>query len=383
MPTVYAVASAKGGVAKTTTAAGLATAFAAAGESVVVVDGDLGSPTVADTLGVEPGATTLHDVLAGRAAPAAAVVDGPGGLQVVPGDPSLEAFAAVDPSGLEAVLTAFEDASSVVVDTSAGLTHATATVLALADETLLVTTPDPRSVTAAEKTRALTTRLGGHVIGAVLVRAGDETQGGDETAESQSLEELKTSVLERVPEDPTVGAAVAAGESLVTFNPEAPASRAYRRLAATLAGREGATDSGAESVTTELTDSQTIEEQPPAEPTDLTASTTDARETGVNETAADETESKVTESTTTESLDEGERTETVGVETRKPESADGDSGGESPENVSDPGSDDEPEPMSTALTGSTDTSVPPEDESVGQENETSERGGLLSRLFGR
>ena len=323
MPTVYAVASAKGGVGKTTTAAGLATALAAAGESVVVVDGDVGSPALADTLGVSPGAVTLHDVLAGRAEPAAAVVDGPTGLRVVPGDPSLEAFAAADPAGLEAVVTAFEDASSVVVDTSAGLTHATARVLALADETLLVTTSDPRSVTATETTRVLTTRLGGHVAGTVLVRAGNEDEdgetaesGGDsETAESRSLEGLETPVLARVPEDSTVDAAVTAGESLVAFDPSAPASVAYRRLAATLTGREAVTESV---------------------------------HSGASEGSVDDDSSEVP---------------TDGPDARP--------------------NDDSSEPMSTALTGSTDASASADDESGGQAHGENGRGGLLSRLFGR
>jgi septum site-determining protein MinD len=332
MPTVYAVASAKGGVGKTTTAAGLATALAAAGESVVVVDGDVGSPALADTLGVSPGAVTLHDVLAGRAEPAAAVVDGPTGLRVVPGDPSLEAFAAADPAGLEAVVTAFEDASSVVVDTSAGLTHATARVLALADETLLVTTSDPRAVTATEKTRALTTRLGGHVAGTVLVRAGNEDEdgetaesggdsetaesGGDsETAESRSLEGLETPVLARVPEDSTVDAAVTAGESLVAFDPSAPASVAYRRLAATLTGREAVTESV---------------------------------HSGASEGSVDDDSSEVP---------------TDGPDARP--------------------NDDSSEPMSTALTGSTDASASADDESGGQAHGENGRGGLLSQLFGR
>ena len=323
MPTVYAVASAKGGVGKTTTAAGLATALAAAGESVVAVDGDVGSPALAATLGVEPGATTLHDVLAGRAAPTTAVVDGPAGLRVVPGDPSLEAFAAADPAGLEAVVTAFEDASSVVVDTSAGLTHATARVLALADETLLVTTSDPRSVTATETTRVLTTRLGGHVAGTVLVRAGNEDEdgetaesGGDsETAESRSLEGLETPVLARVPEDSTVDAAVTAGESLVAFDPSAPASVAYRRLAATLTGREAVTESV---------------------------------HSGASEGSVDDDSSEVP---------------TDGPDARP--------------------NDDSSEPMSTALTGSTDASASADDESGGQAHGENGRGGLLSRLFGR
>ena len=419
MPTVYAVASAKGGVGKTTTAAGLATALAAAGESVVAVDGDVGSPALAATLGVEPGATTLHDVLAGRAAPTTAVVDGPAGLRVVPGDPSLEAFAAADPTGLESVLTAFEDASSVVVDTSAGLTHATATVLALADETLLVTTPDPRSVTATETTRVLTTRLGGHVTGVVLVRASNEMKRVDDAAEAEQVDDaaeaeqvddaaetervdgLETPVLERIPEDPAVGAAVAAGESLLTFDPSATANRAYQRLAATLTGREvGTTDARGDAVAAESPGSQPMSARPSADPTPSTAETEPVGAvTGANPTASatDGAASVDTTDPAAASADSDGRERSVDDRSSDPRDGGSD---EVPFDASDtptddaggaptdgnPGAgpdDDGSGPMSTALTGSTDARAPPDDESGGQGDDDSGRGGLLSRLFGR
>ena len=419
MPTVYAVASAKGGVGKTTTAAGLATALAAAGESVVAVDGDVGSPALAATLGVEPGATTLHDVLAGRAAPTTAVVDGPAGLRVVPGDPSLEAFAAADPAGLEAVVTAFEDASSVVVDTSAGLTHATARVLALADETLLVTTSDPRSVTATETTRVLTTRLGGHVTGVVLVRAGNEMKRVDDAAEAEQVDDaaeaeqvddaaetervdgLETPVLERIPEDPAVGAAVAAGESLLTFDPSATANRAYQRLAATLTEREvGTTDARGDAVAAESPGSQPMSARPSADPTPSTAETEPVGAvTGANPTASatDGAASVDTTDPAAASADSDGRERSVDDRSSDPRDGGSD---EVPFDASDtptddaggaptdgnPGAgpdDDGSGPMSTALTGSTDARAPPDDESGGQGDDDSGRGGLLSRLFGR
>jgi hypothetical protein len=44
---------------------------------------------------------------------------------------------------------------------------------------------------------------------------------------------------------------------------------------------------------------------------------------------------------------------------------------------------DSSEPMSTALTGSTDVSAAADDESGGRAHGENGRGGLLSRLFGR
>ncbi|TKX78428.1 cobyrinic acid ac-diamide synthase, partial [Halorubrum sp. SD626R] len=94
MATVYAVASAKGGVGKTTTTAAIATILADAGADVVAVDADIGMANLAGAVGVEPGETTLHDVLSGRADPLDAVREGPAGLRVVPGAAAPDAYAA-------------------------------------------------------------------------------------------------------------------------------------------------------------------------------------------------------------------------------------------------------------------------------------------------
>ncbi|MFC6795770.1 AAA family ATPase [Halobaculum halobium] len=81
----YTPSRASKGVGKTTTAANLAATLAAAGYDTVAVDADLGSASLGPSLGVEPGETTLHDVLAGEADPVDATREGPHGLAVLPG----------------------------------------------------------------------------------------------------------------------------------------------------------------------------------------------------------------------------------------------------------------------------------------------------------
>ncbi|MFC5279858.1 P-loop NTPase [Halorubrum rubrum] len=246
MATVYAVASAKGGVGKTTTTAAIATILAEAGADVVAIDADVGMANLADALGMVPGETTVHDVLAGRADPTEAVHDGPAGLRVVPGDPDLDAYAAADPTELGGVIEAFADADWVFLDSGAGLSHDSTLPIGLADETLLVSTPDRSALGDTEKTRQLAERIGGRVAGAAITRVGgDEDEStrrsdpdgaadaGDPTVDIVE-EILATEVLARVPEDPTVARASSAGEPLTTFDPDAPASRAYRELARTL-----------------------------------------------------------------------------------------------------------------------------------------------------
>jgi len=229
MATVYAVASAKGGVGKTTTTAALATILAESGADVVAIDADLGMANLASAVGVAPGETTVHDVLAGEAEPAAAVREGPSGLRVVPGAADLDAYAAADPSRLRRVIEAFDDAEFVFVDAGAGLSHDSTLPLAIADETLLVSTPERSALGDTEKTRQLTERLGGTVAGAAITRVADDT---DEVVTAL----LDARVLGRIPDDEAVARAAAANRPLPAVAPDAPATRAYRDLARALTG---------------------------------------------------------------------------------------------------------------------------------------------------
>ena len=233
MATVYAIASAKGGVGKTTTTAAVATLLAESGADVVAIDADIGMANLADALGVGPGETTIHDVLAGDADPEAAVHEGPAGLRVVPGETEIDAYAAADPSRLRAVVEAFADADYVFLDAGAGLSHDSTLPLGLADETLLVSTPERSALGDTEKTRQLVGRLGGSVAGAAITRV-DATDPDDEAGIIETI--LNADVLGRIPEDAAISRANAAGGSVVSVEPNAPASRAYRDLARALTG---------------------------------------------------------------------------------------------------------------------------------------------------
>ena len=231
MATVYAIASAKGGVGKTTTTAALATILADSGADVVAIDADLGMANLAGAVGVTPGETTLHDVLAGAAEPAAAVREGPARLRVVPGAADLDAYAAADPSELRRVVGAFDGADYVFVDAGAGMSHDSTLPLAIADETLLVSTPERSALGDTEKTRQLTERLGGTVAGAAITRVTDDT---DEVVTAL----LDATVLGRIPDDEAVARAAAANRPLLAVAPDAPATRAYRDLARALTGAD-------------------------------------------------------------------------------------------------------------------------------------------------
>ena len=227
MPDVYAISGAKGGVGKTTTAANLAATLAAAGHSVVAVDGDIGTPNLGPALGVTPGPDdpTIHDVLAGEATLSAAAYEGPHGIYVVPGRDDLDSFRRADPARLGTALSTVSGVDYVIVDTSAGLTHESALPLSLADGVLLVTTPDRDALSATRKSLALTRELGGTVAGVAVNRARDDSADP----------EVGAPLLGRIPESRELAAGSAVGEPITVRSPGGDVALAFRRLASRLA----------------------------------------------------------------------------------------------------------------------------------------------------
>ncbi|MFB6232836.1 MAG: cell division ATPase MinD, partial [Haloarculaceae archaeon] len=233
MARVFAVASAKGGVGKTTTTANVGAMLASTGADVVVIDGDIGMANLGAALGIDAPADTLHDVLSGTATPTAATYEGPGGVYIVPGATALSAYAEADPSKLQSVINVHSQADYVLIDVGAGVSHESSLPLSIADEVLLVSTPERDALQDTEKTRQLTNQLGGTVAGAVITRVTESTPVSEMVTGT-----LGTEILATVPEDAAVPDALAVGEPLSDYAPRSPAAKGYRDLVAALTDRE-------------------------------------------------------------------------------------------------------------------------------------------------
>ncbi|MDL0127925.1 MinD/ParA family ATP-binding protein [Halobacterium salinarum] len=235
---VFAVASGKGGVGKSTTTANLGVALADDGFEVALVDVDLGMANLAGLFALT-GDVTLHDVLSGDASPADAAYDAHG-VTVVPGSTDLEQFAEADAKSLHRVVTRLRaDHDVVLLDAGAGLSYDIAMAMSVADGVLLVTTAELNSLTDATKTGQLVSKLDKPVVGAVFTRTGD---GGFDDVEGIAAALGTTdAVTVSVPHDDAVKLAVRKGHPVVDLTPESPAARAYDRLAASLADSIGMT----------------------------------------------------------------------------------------------------------------------------------------------
>ena len=234
MVRVYTLASGKGGTGKTTVTVNLGTSLAQLGKETFIMDADIGMANLGLVIGLEDVPITLHEVLAGKASIKDAIYAGPGGVKVVPSGISLQGFQQADPEKLKDVLKDLIDRCDyLLIDAPAGISRDGVIPLAIADDVILVVNPELSSIVDALKTKILTEVVGGHVLGAILNRAGIEKT----EAVSQKMEKvLGVKVIGTIPEDPNIRKAASFKTPIVIKYPDSGASVAFRKIAAGMAG---------------------------------------------------------------------------------------------------------------------------------------------------
>lgn len=151
----FAVTSGKGGVGKTNLSANLGIALAEAGQRVVLFDADLGLANLDVVLGTRA-PHNLQAVVAGEKRLSDILTPGPGGIRFIAGGSGVRELVNLTGNHLEQFLAELNElqhsTDCLIFDTGAGVDHAVMTFVLAADEVLLITTPDPASITDAYAT---------------------------------------------------------------------------------------------------------------------------------------------------------------------------------------------------------------------------------------
>lgn len=149
---VIAITSGKGGVGKTNFAVNLGISLSQAGNKVLLMDADLGMANIDIVLGVIPPFNLFH-VIRGEKTLAETVISGPGGLQILAGGSGVYELAELSAWQLERLIHSFRDLDDkldyLLIDTGAGIGRRVMSFLASAQETIVITTPEPTAVTDA------------------------------------------------------------------------------------------------------------------------------------------------------------------------------------------------------------------------------------------
>jgi flagellar biosynthesis protein FlhG len=152
---VLAVTSGKGGVGKTFFSANLAAALARRGERVLVLDADLGLANLDVVLNLHP-KITLHDVFTGKATLDEAILPAPGGFSVLLAGSGLVEYSRLTPHVREQLVDIIGRVAPrydrILLDTGAGISDVVLHAISLADDVLVIATPEPTSMTDAYAT---------------------------------------------------------------------------------------------------------------------------------------------------------------------------------------------------------------------------------------
>lgn len=145
---VIAVSSGKGGVGKTNIAINLAIALSTLQQNVLVIDADLGLANVNVILGGTPEYSLLH-VVKGIKRLSDIVINTPFGIKYIAGASGFSELANLSHRELSRLVSGLDHLNNtdfIIVDTGAGISNTVLYFLLAADETIIITTPEPTAM---------------------------------------------------------------------------------------------------------------------------------------------------------------------------------------------------------------------------------------------
>jgi flagellar biosynthesis protein FlhG len=244
-PRVLSVTSGKGGVGKTNVVANLAFAFTRFGKRVLVLDADLGLANIDILLGLTPQYTIEHlfngkkitDIL----------IKGPGGMSIMPASSGVLDLVDLNESQKIFLLNEIDFISEgidiLLIDTGAGISSNVMYFNLAAQESIVIVTPEPTSITDAyAMIKVLSTKFHKKEF-LILVNLANDAPEAEEVfrkisrAADRFLQTLSIDFLGFIPLDKKLPVAVRHQRSVLEFFPKATSSMSFMELAKTLLER--------------------------------------------------------------------------------------------------------------------------------------------------
>lgn len=244
---VVAITSGKGGVGKTNTAVNLAIALSARDQRVLVMDADLGLANVEVVLGLNS-FYNLEHVVDGEKSLREIIVEGPGEIRIIPGSSGLAKVANLTSTAREKLIQDLKALANemdfIIIDTMAGIGRNAVAFATAADETILITTPEPSAIVDAyAMLKTIFNSRADAVISLLVNMAANEAQA---QAVTEKLTRVASQYLDRplnslgfLPRDTHVNQAVMQSRPFIITFPGAPVSRHMLQLADRLLAGKG------------------------------------------------------------------------------------------------------------------------------------------------
>lgn len=236
---VLSVTSGKGGVGKTCVAVNLAYWLSKMGARVLLLDADLGLANVDVVLGLRP-AFTLEHVLSGEKTLPEIMMDGPGGVRVLPAGSGVARLVELGEEDRMQVFQEFDALADpfdyLIVDTGAGISRNVLYFNSAVQDVIVVATPEPTSLTDAYALMKVLSEKGrGYRFRVLANMVADEREGKGVFARLSAVADkflnISLSYLGHVVIDPGMPQAVRRQQAASVLFPKIPAVRCLRALA--------------------------------------------------------------------------------------------------------------------------------------------------------
>jgi flagellar biosynthesis protein FlhG len=245
-PRVISVTSGKGGVGKTNVVANLALALTLLEKRVLVLDADLGLSNIDVLLGLTPRYTIEH-LFSGERSLSEIVVEGPGGMSILPASSGVFDLVDLDPGRKILLLNELDQmvhsVDVLLIDTGAGISSNVMYFNMAAQESIVIVTPEPTSITDAYALiKILSTRFKKRHFTVLVNLVPTESEAREvfrkiSVVADRFLGSLSIDYLGFIPEDGKLPLAVRHQKPVLELYPKAPSSRSFAEVAKGLASR--------------------------------------------------------------------------------------------------------------------------------------------------
>lgn len=246
-PRVISIASGKGGVGKTNLAANLAFALAKSNQKVLILDADLNLANIDVLIGLTP-QFNLHHVFKGEKTLSEVMLEGPGGLQILPGSSGIMELASLTESQKLYFLEEMEELSKeidiLLIDTAAGINDNVIYFNLAAQERIILLTPEPTSLTDAYALiKVLSSRHAVKRFRIVVNQVASEKEAISVFKKlslvcDRFLDSLSLDYLGQIPYDQKLKKAVRSQKLVTEMFPDANSSKMFKSISEQLISEE-------------------------------------------------------------------------------------------------------------------------------------------------
>ena len=249
---IITITSGKGGVGKSNFVVNMGITLHKKGKKVLIFDADIGMGNDDVLMGVLP-SYNVFDLLEGKDINEV-VVEGPYGINLLPGGSGINYIENLEEEERLAFiekLTSLDKYDYIFIDTGAGINKNVLAFIACSEETIVITTPEPTSLTDAYSLINATDHFKLTNTSNVIVNRAFSIKDGEETYNKlkRAVEKfltIKVNYLGSISEDRKLVEGVRAQVPFTILHPKCDASKSIERISNKLIGNASVENMGAE-----------------------------------------------------------------------------------------------------------------------------------------